>query len=129
MDGCSVNTGIHAGAIRLTELLTGNVVQHAICGLHLIELTFWHIMSKVDGVTKGPESLSGPVGSTLHQDIWKDPVVSFTPIPGKVSMMPEEVVKDLSRDQLMIYRYAQAIQSGANMKVTFSVDYIFVCTR
>ena len=43
--------------------------------------------------------------------------------------MPEEVVKDLSRDQLMIYRYAQAIQSGANIKVTFSVDYTFVYTR
>ena len=86
-------------------------------------------MSKVDGVTKGPESLSGPVGSTLHQDIWKDPVVSFTPIPGKVSVMPEEVVKDLSRDQLMIYRYAQAIQSGANTKVIFSEDYTSVYTR
>ena len=73
MDGCSVNTVIHAGAIRLTELLTGNVVQHAICGLHLIELTFWHIMSKVDGVTKGPESLSGSsLGYNTMVKDWRD---------------------------------------------------------
>ena len=112
MDGCSVNTGIHTGAIRITELMIGDPVQHAICGLHLNELVFWHILSKVDGVTKGPESFSGPVGSTLSQDIWKDPVVSFKSIPGKVAVLPEKIVKDLSRDQLLIYRYAMAIQTG-----------------
>ena len=69
-------------------------------------------MSKVDGVTKGPDSLTGPVGSTLHEDLWREPVVAFTAIPGKVETLPEEVVRDLSRDQLLIYRYAIAIQTG-----------------
>ena len=75
MDGFSVNTGIHTGAITLTELNIGDVVQHDICGPHLNELVFWYLLAKIDGVTKGPGSLSSPLGSTLHQDNWKDPVV------------------------------------------------------
>ena len=77
MDGCSVNTGIHNGAIRLVEAILNIVVQHSICGLHLNELLFWHILDKTDVVTKGPDSLSGTVGSTLHLDIWTEPVVSY----------------------------------------------------
>ena len=72
MDGCSVNTDIHNGAIQLVEVFLGHVVQHLICGLHLVELIFWHILAETDGVTKGPDSLRGPVGSTLHQDIWTE---------------------------------------------------------
>ena len=66
MDGCAVNTGIHNGALRLVEVKLGQSVQHVICGLHLVELLFWHILSEVDGVTKGPDSFSGPVGSTEY---------------------------------------------------------------
>ena len=51
MDGCPVNTGIHNGAIRLVEVMLGDVVQHVICGLHLNELILWHI--ETDGATKG----------------------------------------------------------------------------
>ena len=112
MDGCSVNTGIHNGAIRLLEVKMGDVLQHVICGLHMNELVFWHILCDTDGVTKGPDSLSGPVGSTLSGDIWLEPVVAFKPIAGKVPLLPDEVIKDLSRDQQLAYRYAQAIQSG-----------------
>ena len=112
MDGCAVNTGKHNGALRLVEVMLGKVVQHVICGLHLNELLFWHILSDTDGVTKGPDSLSGPVGSTLNQNIWEEPVVSFLPLAGKVKELPDDVVKDLSRDQYLGYRYAQAIQSG-----------------
>ena len=43
MDGCSVNTGIHTGAMRIVEIEIGNVVQHVVCGLHLNELVFWHV--------------------------------------------------------------------------------------
>ena len=112
MDGCAVNTGIHNGAIRQLEIMLDNPLQHAICGLHLNELLFWHILSETDGVTKGPDSLSGPVGSTLTEDIWKHPVVSFKKISGKVPALPDIVVQDLSRDQHLAYRYAHAIMSG-----------------
>ena len=111
MDGCAVNTGKHNGAIRWVEVKLGKVVQHVICGLHLNELLFWHILSDTDGVTKGPDSLSGPVGSTLHQNIWEEPVVCFKPLSGKVQELPADIVKDLSRDQKLGYRYAHAIYS------------------
>ena len=112
MDGCAVNTGIHNGAIRLVEERLSKPLQHVICGLHLNELLFWHILAETDGVTKGPDSLSGPVGSTLNQDMWKDPVVSFQPIAGKVPIIPDSVVHDLSRDQFLVYRYAHAVMTG-----------------
>ena len=106
MDGCSVNTGIHTGAMRIVEIEIGNVVQHVVCGLHLNELVFWHVLLSVDGVTKGPDSLSGPIGSTLT-------VVSFKALTSKVPVLPDTVVEDLSRDQLLAYRYAFAIKTGA----------------
>ena len=112
MDGCSVNTGVHNGAIKLFEVHLGDVLQHVICGLHMSELIIWHILCETDGVTKGPDCLSGPVGSTLSGDIWLEPVVSYQPISGKVPILPEEVVRDLSRDQQLAYQYAHAIQSG-----------------
>ena len=123
MDGCAVNVGIHNGALRLTELMLGAVVQHSICGLHLMELVFWHILSNADGVTKGPDSLSGPVGSTLNQEVWKDPVVPFLPIAGKVEQLPDNVVRDLSRDQNLVYRYSWAIQTGKYCSHRITIGY------
>ena len=57
MDGCSVNTGIHRGVIRVTEQELNMVVQHIICLLHLNELPFRHELCAVDGVTSGPGKL------------------------------------------------------------------------
>ena len=112
MDGCPVNTGKDNGAIRLFELDFSIVVQWIICGLHLNELLWWHILEKVDGPTSGPHTLSGKVGQQLSGDIWLKPVVRFKPIEGNVPDIPEEVAKQLSRDQNLAYRYAHAVQSG-----------------
>ena len=38
--------------------------------------------------------------------------MSFCSVPGKVNDLPEEVISDLSRDQLLAYKYAKAVQSG-----------------
>ena len=62
MDGCPVNCEIN----------------------NFMELIFWHSLLETDGVTAGPECLTGPIGSTLKGKIWEDPVVSFTPITGNV---------------------------------------------
>ena len=37
-DGCSVNTGIHKGAMRSMELELERPLQRVVCGLHLNEL-------------------------------------------------------------------------------------------
>ena len=36
----------------------------------------------------------------------------MSPIDGKVEDLPDEVISDLSRDQLLAYKYAKAIQTG-----------------
>ena len=58
MDGCSVNTGIHNGVIRVVEQELEVAVQHIICLLHLNELHFRHELCAVDGVTAGPGRLT-----------------------------------------------------------------------
>ena len=63
-------------------------------------------------MTADPECLTGSIGSILKGKIWEDPVVSFTPITGNVKELPMKVVADLSRDQLIGYRYCLAIQRG-----------------
>ena len=112
MDGCSTNTGIHNGCIRLLEINLNRTLQWSICGLHLTELLFWHVLSDVDGVTSGPEKLKGPIGSTLHTAVWEEPVVAFKPVTGKVTALPDDVIKDLSRDQKLGYLYCMAVQTG-----------------
>ena len=58
------------------------------------------------------DSFTGPIGTSLQQDVWTEPLVIFTAVPGKVPELPVEVVKQLSRDQALAYRWAHAIQSG-----------------
>ena len=105
--GCAVNTGIHNGAMRLVEVKLGQSVQHVICGFHFLELLFWHILSETDWVTRDQDSVCGPVGSTLTQNSWEEPVVAFLPISGEVPELSDEVVNNLSRDQKLGYRSAQ----------------------
>ena len=128
-DGCAVNCGIHNGFIRWVELELGYPVQHIVCILHFNELFLHHVFDDADGVSSGPgllwfyfilynrrfinsDKLSGPVGSTLAGEIWREPVVNFKPVSGKMSPLRDEVKNDLSRDQLLAYRWGLAIQSG-----------------
>jgi hypothetical protein len=111
-DGCKVNTGKNNGVIRLTELELEKPVQHIICLLHLNELPFRHELCNVDGVTSGPDSYTGRIGSSLMEDVWTLPVVSFEPVPGQMPVLSEDQLKDTSRDQFLLYRLAHAVQSG-----------------
>ena len=45
-------------------------------------------------------------------DVWLRPVVSFAPIPGKIPVLPQEVVNDLSRDACLVYKLGLAVQTG-----------------
>ena len=40
--------------MRQVEVMIQDVVQHVVCGLHLTELLYWHILAATVGVTKGP---------------------------------------------------------------------------
>ena len=77
-------------------------------------MVFWHILAKFNGVTKVQKVFVsiGINSSTRFLEGNCNGVISFNPIPGKVSVVPDEVLKDLSRDQLIIYRYELAIHTG-----------------
>ena len=112
MDGCSTNTGIHRGVFRCVEVELNTAVQHVVCLLHCNELFFRHQFEEVDGVTLGPDKLEGPVGKTLGEQIWYQPVVGFEAVAGKMPLVPDSVLKDLSRDQMLACRWGHAVQSG-----------------
>ena len=112
MDGCSTNCGIHKGVFRCVEVELGKAVQHVVCLLHCNELFFRHVFEEVDGVTLGPDRLEGPIGSTLGENLWLEPVVNFKPVQGKMPTLPDPVFKELSRDQKLAYRWGHAIQTG-----------------
>ena len=112
MDGTSVNTGVHNGVIRLTELELGIPVQHIICLLHMNELPLRHIFYDLDGVTAGPDTFKGDLGKELSKDVWKEKVVAFPRVKGKLPDISEEQLKDTSRDQRLLYQLASALQSG-----------------
>ena len=63
-DGCNVNTGHNEGAIVYLEKLLQRPLHWFICLLHGVELPLRAIIRELDGGTKGPFSLKGPVGST-----------------------------------------------------------------
>ena len=111
-DGTAVNTGKHNGALRHLEINLDKPVQHFVCLLHCNELSLRHLIHEIDGVTQGPESFSGPIGKAVVEDVWKEPVVAFQKVSGKVPVIPEDVVQSLSRDQRLLYKLGHAVQSG-----------------
>ena len=58
------------------------------------------------------DSFTGPIGSSLQEDVWTEPVIVFAPVAGKMPDLPEKVVKKFSRDQVLAYKWGHAIQSG-----------------
>ena len=58
------------------------------------------------------DSFTGPIGKRLQEDVWRLPVVAFEPMPGKMPVISEEQLKDMSRDQYLAYRLGHALESG-----------------
>ena len=113
-DGTNVNTGWKTGAIAELERNLGKPLQWLICLLHANELPLRHVFDEQDGGfgTSGPTSFKGEIGKTLSEDLILQEVVDFVPIAARLDDLTEEIVKDLSRDQLLLYQYAKAIISG-----------------
>lgn len=107
-DGTVTNTGWRNGVIRQIELHVGRPLQWSVCLLHFNELPFRHFFQHLDGVTTGPTSFSGPIGSQL-KDCEKLPVVEFFPID---CVLPEVDRKLLSKDQQYLLDICKAIKSG-----------------
>ena len=81
--------------------------------LHLNELPLRHIFSTLDGSTKSPDKVSGPVGSMLNGIVNQWQVVKFKSIPYlSFPILPSEIIDDLSTDQYYGYRLCWAIITG-----------------
>ena len=114
-DGTAVNTGNRTGCISFLERKLKRKLLRLICQLHGNELPFRHVFDFFDGSfgTSGPTSFKGPLGQACAVDeIHLGPVVNFSPISSTVPVLPDAVLKDLSRDQNLLYRYARGISTG-----------------
>lgn len=107
-DGTNVNVGKHGGIIRLLEKRLDKPLQWIICLLHMNELPFRHLFTHLDGKTSGPQTYSGTIGLAL-ENCEKKPIVHFQKIDGE---LPELLTKDLSTDQLYLYKIVSAVTVG-----------------
>ena len=77
-----------------------------------IPWTYVHLLSQPYHGTSGPDSFKGPLGQALMTEVHKMKVVQFQPVATPLADMDDEVLKDLSRDQLLLYQYTKAIATG-----------------
>ena len=111
-DGTVNNTGKWSGVIRRLQGV-GRSLQWLVCLLHANELPFRKYMSVVDdGCTTGPSSSTGEVSMALNFDPKDSPIVNFKPIDGKVIDVSNDVMTDLSTDQIYLLKACLAVQQG-----------------
>ena len=115
-DGTVVNTGPYNGMIACAERELGKELQWSICHLHGNESPMRHVFNHLDGRkgTSGPNTFNGSMGKTLTQvDVHSKIVVEFEPIKApSLPVLPDSIVKDLSRDQELLYKYSRAVDTG-----------------
>ena len=115
-DGTPVNTGCYNGMIACAERELGKELQWSICQLHGNESPMRHVFNHLDGGwgTSGPNTFNGPMGKALTRaDIHSKKVVAFKPIRApSLPDLSERIVKDLSRDQNLLYKYSKAVDTG-----------------
>ena len=112
MDGTPVNTGVHNGVFCVVEMLLGYPVQHVVCLLHLNELPLCHLFCSIDGVTSGPDSFKGKIGKSVSGEVWKEAIVAYPTVKGKLPVISEKQLKDTSRDQCLLYKLSHALETG-----------------
>lgn len=112
-DGTVNNTGKYGGIIRKLEESLRRPIQWIICLLHTNELPFRKYISVVGGgQTTGPSSSTCPIMSDLSFDPMNLPISNFTPISGKVVGVTDEIMKNLSFEQLYLLKACLVIQNG-----------------
>ena len=112
-DGTSVNTGTSNGCIANLERHLGCPLQWVVCLLHCNELPLRRVFPVIDGNTTSPDSFSGPIGREIGSAVWEWPIANFQPMPlSNFVTLPDDVIEDLSTDQLYAYRFCWAVVLG-----------------
>ena len=111
-------TGVHGGAIRLTELALERPILWDICLLHNNELPFKDFFKYCDHSgndywkdTKCP-AYSGHIGKNFKPKLSIQPVLPFTRIAGKVPIYSPNFVATFNNDSRYFYQMCHAVQNG-----------------
>ena len=121
LDNTSVNTGHKTGLVVELEKKLKRKLHTVGCMLHQNELPFRAVFCNIDGTTKSPNHFAGPMGKTAEKNHDSLSVVNFQSIKSPVEDMhfSDEVIKDLSSDQRLMYEHIIGISSG-NMDLRFA---------
>ena len=113
-DGTNVNTGWREGMFAHVERDLQRKLLLCSCMLHANELPFRKLFDSCDGNfgTTGPESFGGELGKQATKDLHSEDVVDFEAVETNLEEINDDVVKTLSRDQNLMYRYILAVSKG-----------------
>ena len=71
-----------------------------------------HLIRHEDGATTGPKSFDGPICREASGDIHLPEVVNFNPISTSNPVVGDEIWKDLSGDQQLLYSWSRGVSDG-----------------
>ena len=70
------------------------------------------MFQKLDGKTSRPGSFTGPWGKAAGGPEHRLSPVKFRPVSGLELDLPDNIIADLSSDQLLLYQLTRAVQTG-----------------
>ena len=113
-DSTNSNTGWKAGAMAWIEKKLGKKLHWLVCQLHTNELMLRQLITKLDGKSDSKTGFSGPIGKMLKDVEKMKPKYNFDKIDGGPGLieLPEEVIRDLSTDQNLMYKRCVAAITG-----------------
>ena len=107
VDNTSVNTGWKNGLVVKLEDKLGRNLHTVGCALHQNELPFRAIFKKLDGVTTGPQSFSGPLGKKCKKNAHNKPQFAVESIENPLQHSVKKDFSGLSTDQRLLYEYTK----------------------
>ena len=113
-DSTAVNTGNKNGVLAVVERITQKRKQWQICQLHLNELPLRHAFTEIDGETDSKNTFKGKIGKMLPSVEDMKLLKSFPKLDAGEDLpdLTDEVVKDLSSDQHMLFLAWESVRSG-----------------
>ena len=98
----------------------GRPLQRVFCLLHNADVQWRNFFIALDGKgTTGPETYSGELGKMLgkaHLDAY---IADFQSMGSKVPVLPDRVVKNMSKDHRYFYLLVQAVMEGKSFFTRF----------